>query len=93
MNQIPLTKVGTYSMGPRQPVHSMLFTHVDNTLMKNIFLVLIGSLLFLLCYRVSRWQTAYVNASQDSLQMKQALPKDNIIAHTKSSFGVKIVRL
>ena len=79
-----MTSVGTFEREINQHRRPMIITHVDNQLMKNIVLLLIGGLLFILCYRVSRRQTAYVNASQATIPPARTLPQEPIIAHTNS---------
>ncbi len=93
MNQNPLTAVGTFDEKVHQHTRPMIITHVDNQLMKNIVLLLIGGLLFVLCYRVSRRQTAYVNANQASVQPANTQPQGSIIAHTNSSLVMRVAGL
>lgn len=93
MNQNLLPAVGTYDRETNQHTRPMIITHVDNQLMKNIVLLLIGGLLFVLCYRVSRRQTAYVNASQATIQPGNPTPQAPIIAHTNSSLVMRVVGL
>jgi|GEM_PF-5019218 len=93
MNHNRMTAVQTYDMEAQQSSRPMINTHVDTQLMKNIVLLLIGGLLFILCYRVSRRQTAYVNANQASVQPVQVLPQEPMITHTNPSLVMRVARL
>lgn len=93
MNQNRMTAVQTYNMEAQQSSRPMINTHVDTQLMKNIVLLLIGGLLFVLCYRVSRRQTAYVNASQASVQPMQTAPQAPVITHTNPSLVMRVAGL
>lgn len=84
-----MTAVGTYDMKAHRPIHPMIIAHIDTQLMKNIVLLLIGGVLFVLCYRVSRRQTAYVNANQAVIQPQQVRPQASVIPHSNPSLAMR----
>ena len=93
MNQNQMTAVGTYNMKAHQPIQPVIIAHVDTQLMKNIVLLLIGGILFVLCYRVSRRQTAYVNANQAVVQPQQLTPQASVIPHNNPSLAMRFAGL
>ncbi len=80
-------------MEAHQSTRPLIITHIDTQLMKNIVLLLIGGLLFILCYRVSRRQTAYVNANQATVQPIQTMPQDPMIVHSSPSLVMRVAGL
>jgi len=88
-----MTAVQTCNMEAQQSSHPMINIHVDTQLMKNIVLIIVGGLLFILCYRVSRRQTAYVNANQASVQPIQTVPQDPVIVPTNSLLVIRFAGL
>ena len=93
MNQNRMTAVRTFDIVANQPTRPMIIVTIDTQLMKNIVLLLIGSLLFVLCYRVSRRQTAYVNANQANVQPIKTITQGSAIVHTNSSFVMRFAGL
>lgn len=88
MNKNRLATVGTLNLNDSHSVHRVPFTHIDSTMMKNIIFLLIGGLLFVLCYRVSRWQTEYVNANP--VNNTQRVIPISPLSSTNSSLAMKV---
>lgn len=88
MNKNRLTTVGTLNLDAPHSVHPVPFTHIDSTIMKNILFLLIGGLLFVLCYRVSRWQTQYVNANP--VNATQRVTPVSPLTNTNPSLAMKV---
>jgi hypothetical protein len=70
----------------------VFLTRVDQTVMKNIVLLLIGSLLFMLCYQLTRRQTAYVNANSASVQPFQKPNTGPAFAQSDKSLVMQMAR-
>ena len=79
-------------MWTHYPTYSTI-TQYHSQLMKNIVLLFIGGLLFILCYQVSRRQAAYVYAKQASVQPVKTLPQEPIIVHINTSLGMRFAGL
>ncbi len=92
MNPITLPVLSTHETGQHQSLRHFLFTHVDATVMKNLLLLVIGGILFFLCYRVSRLQAVYAAPGQE-LNQQQLVKTDiqqGVITSANNSLVMRV---